>query len=177
MCTLRNGFSLVSMMNSNLQSSQQRVSELLIHCCRQAWCTKRRLPVQWQGVISGLSSSPSQWQILHTNKRQSSHMHCILKNFKHTYKAWTAAIACTKFCSKVELDQCPYQANHRGRCLSPIICSEANLTCDVSCLSANAACFKFLHICFLYRHCKPDTRSKFRRSTRSTRIISFQKTK
>lgn len=58
------GFSLVSMMNSYLQSSQQRVSELLIHCCRQAWCTKWRLPVQWQGVIRGLSSSPSQWQIL-----------------------------------------------------------------------------------------------------------------
>lgn len=61
---LRRGLSLVSIMNSYLQSSQQRVSELLIHCCRQDWCTKRRLPVQWQGVISGLSSSPSQWQIL-----------------------------------------------------------------------------------------------------------------
>lgn len=61
------GFSLVSMMNSYLQSSQQRVSELLIHCCRQAWCTKWRLPVQWQGVIRGLSSSPSQWQILQTS--------------------------------------------------------------------------------------------------------------
>lgn len=62
--TFLKGFSLVSMMNSYLQSSQQRVSELLIHCCRQAWCTKWRLPVQWQGVIRGLSSSPSQWQIL-----------------------------------------------------------------------------------------------------------------
>lgn len=61
---LRSGLSLVSMMNSYLQSSQQRVSELLIHCCRQAWWTKHRLPVQWHGVIRGLSSSPSQWQIL-----------------------------------------------------------------------------------------------------------------
>lgn len=66
--TFLSGFSLVSMMNSYLQSSQQRVSELLIHCCRQAWCTKCRLPVQWQGVIRGLSSSPSQWQILGRRK-------------------------------------------------------------------------------------------------------------
>lgn len=62
--TLRSGLSLVSMMNSYLHSSQQRVSELLIHCCRQDWWTKRKLPVQWHGVIRGLSSSPSQWQIL-----------------------------------------------------------------------------------------------------------------
>ncbi len=62
--TLRSGLSFVSMMNSYLHSSQQRVSELLIHCCRQDWWTKRRLPVQWHGVIRGLSSSPSQWQIL-----------------------------------------------------------------------------------------------------------------
>lgn len=66
--TLRSGLSLVSMMNSYLQSSQQRVSELLIHCCRQDWWTKRRLPVQWHGVIRGLSSSPSQWQILREPK-------------------------------------------------------------------------------------------------------------
>ena len=59
------------MMNSYLQSSQQRVSELLIHCCRQVWCTKWRLPVQRQGVIRGLSSSPSQWQIL--QQRKASH--------------------------------------------------------------------------------------------------------
>lgn len=38
--TFRKGFSFVSMMNSYLHSSQHRVSELLIHCCRQAWCTK-----------------------------------------------------------------------------------------------------------------------------------------
>lgn len=62
--TLRSGLSLVSMMNSYLHSSQQRVSELLIHCCRQDWWTKRKLPVQWHGVIRALSSSPSQWQIL-----------------------------------------------------------------------------------------------------------------
>ena len=62
--TFRRGLSLVSMMKSYLHSSQQRVSELLIHWCRQAWCTKRRVPVQRQGVMSGLSSSPSQWQIL-----------------------------------------------------------------------------------------------------------------
>lgn len=69
--TFLSGFSLVSMMNSYLQSSQQRVSELLIHCCRQAWCTKCRLPVQWQGVIRGLSSSPSQWQILGRQESQA----------------------------------------------------------------------------------------------------------
>lgn len=62
--TFRRGLSLVSMMKSYLQSSQQRVSELLIHWCRQAWWTKRRVPVQRHGVIRGLSSSPSQWQIL-----------------------------------------------------------------------------------------------------------------
>ena len=67
--TFRKGFSFVSMMNSYLHSSQHRVSELLIHCCRQVWCTKWRLPVQWQGVIKGLSSSPSQWHIL--NQKQS----------------------------------------------------------------------------------------------------------
>lgn len=99
MFTLRNGFSLVSMINSNLQSSQQRVSELLIHCCRQAWCTKRRLPVQWHGVISGLSSSPSQWQILHTNKGKSSN------NFKHTFKVLLQ-------------NYCPDQVNHCGSFLS-----------------------------------------------------------
>lgn len=69
--TFRKGFSFVSMMNSYLHSSQHRVSELLIHCCRQAWCTKWRLPVQWQGVIKGLSSSPSQWHILNQKKSWS----------------------------------------------------------------------------------------------------------
>lgn len=63
-CTFRRGLSLVSIMKSYLQSSQQRVSELLIHWWRQDWWTKRRVPVQRQGVMRGLSSSPSQWQIL-----------------------------------------------------------------------------------------------------------------
>lgn len=58
--TFRRGLSLVSIMKSYLQSSQQRVSELLIHWWRQDWWTKRRVPVQRQGVMSGLSSSPSQ---------------------------------------------------------------------------------------------------------------------
>lgn len=58
--TFRRGLSLVSMMKSYLQSSQQRVSELLIHWWRQDWWTKRRVPVQRQGVMRGLSSSPSQ---------------------------------------------------------------------------------------------------------------------
>lgn len=62
--TFRRGLSLVSIMKSYLQSSQQRVSELLIHWWRQDWWTKRRVPVQRQGVMRGLSSSPSQWQIL-----------------------------------------------------------------------------------------------------------------
>lgn len=62
--TFRRGLSLVSIMKSYLQSSQQRVSELLIHWCRQAWWTNRRVPVQRHGVMRGLSSSPSQWQIL-----------------------------------------------------------------------------------------------------------------
>lgn len=65
MLTLRKGLSLVSMTKSNLQSSQHRVSEDLIHWLRQPWWTKLRLPVQRQGMISGQSSSPSQWQILH----------------------------------------------------------------------------------------------------------------
>lgn len=62
--TLHKGLSLVSMTKSNLQSSQQRVSEDLIHWLRHAWWTKLRLPVQRQGIISGHSLSPSQWQIL-----------------------------------------------------------------------------------------------------------------
>ena len=69
--TFLSGFSLVSMTNSYLHSSQQRASELLIHCCRQAWCTKWRLPAQRQGVIRGLSSSPSQWQILQGKDRRA----------------------------------------------------------------------------------------------------------
>ena len=100
--TFRKGFSFVSMMNSYLHSSQHRVSELLIHCCRQAWCTKWRLPVQWQGVIKGLSSSPSQWHIL--NQKQSCSLEeeaermwkrhvisvithgCPLRILRHTYQ-------------------------------------------------------------------------------------------
>lgn len=58
--TFRRGLSLVSIMKSYLQSSQHRVSELLIHWWRQDWWTKRKVPVQRQGVMSGLSSSPSQ---------------------------------------------------------------------------------------------------------------------
>lgn len=64
MYTLRKGLSFISITKSNLQSSQQRVSEDLIHWLRQAWWTKLRLPVQRQGIINGHSSSPSQWQIL-----------------------------------------------------------------------------------------------------------------
>lgn len=100
--TFRKGFSFVSMMNLYLHSSQHRVSELLIHCCRQAWCTKWRLPVQWQGVIKGLSSSPSQWHIL--NQKQSCSLEeeaermwkrhvisvithgCPLRILRHTYQ-------------------------------------------------------------------------------------------
>lgn len=87
--TFRRGLSLVSMMKSYLQSSQQRVSELLIHWCRQAWWTKRSVPVQRHGVIRGLSSSPSQWQILPpttATHRQAPrhtpapHLHCFLSS-------------------------------------------------------------------------------------------------
>lgn len=70
--TLRRGLSFVSMTKSNLQSSQQRVSEDLIHWLRHDWCTKLRLPVHRQGIISGHSLSPSQWQILHTHTKQTS---------------------------------------------------------------------------------------------------------
>lgn len=66
--TLRKGLRCVSMMKLYLHSSQQRVSELLIHWCRQAWCTKRRLPVHLHGMMRGHSSSPSLWQILHTQQ-------------------------------------------------------------------------------------------------------------
>lgn len=74
--TLRRGLSLVSMMKSYLQSSQQRVSELLIHWCRQAWWTKRSVPVQRHGVMRGLSSSPSQWQILTGRTAKASEATC-----------------------------------------------------------------------------------------------------
>ena len=67
-CTLNSGLSSVSMMKSYLQSSQQRVSDDLIHWLRHARWTKRRLPVHQHGVISGYSSSPSQWQILYNNQ-------------------------------------------------------------------------------------------------------------
>lgn len=73
--TLRKGLSLVSITKSNLQSSQQRVSEDLIHWLRQAWWTKLRLPVQRQGIINGHSSSPSQWQILHTHRENIVNTH------------------------------------------------------------------------------------------------------
>lgn len=66
--TLRKGLRRVSMMKSYLHSSQQRVPELWIHWCRQAWCTKRRLPVHLHGVMRGHSSSLSQWQILETQR-------------------------------------------------------------------------------------------------------------
>lgn len=73
--TLRKGLSFVSITKSNLQSSQQRVSEDLIHWLRQAWWTKLRLPVQRQGIINGHSSSPSQWQILHTHRENIVNTH------------------------------------------------------------------------------------------------------
>lgn len=74
--TFRRGLSLVSIIKSYLQSSQQRVSELLIHWCRQAWWTKRRVPVQRHGVMRGLSSSPSQWQILTGRTARASEGTC-----------------------------------------------------------------------------------------------------
>lgn len=88
--TLRRGLSFVSMTKSNLQSSQQRVSEDLIHWLRHDWCTKLRLPVQRQGIISGHSLSPSQWQILHRETgegelypnyqfKEAAHFYCLLQ--------------------------------------------------------------------------------------------------
>lgn len=92
--TMCKGLRLVSITKSNLQSSQQRVSEDLIHWLRQVWWTKIRLPVQRHGIINGHSSSPSQWQILHTHtgNKQTVHthksrlepfvwIHCIFRGF------------------------------------------------------------------------------------------------
>lgn len=58
------GFILDSMINSYLQSSHFFVSELLIHLCRQLWCTYCKEPAHKQGEIKGWSGSASQWHIL-----------------------------------------------------------------------------------------------------------------
>ena len=58
------GFILDSMRNSYLHSSHFLVSELLIHLCRQLWCTYCKEPAHRQGEIRGRSGSASQWHIL-----------------------------------------------------------------------------------------------------------------
>lgn len=120
--TFRKGFSFVSMMNSYLHSSQHRVSELLIHCCRQAWCTKWRLPVQWQGVIKGLSSSPSQWHIL--NRKKS----CLLGE-EEAERMWKRHVipVITHGCS-LSILRHKYQRNvfHKGAKLKNSIAAQAH---------------------------------------------------
>lgn len=103
--TLRRGLSLVSMMKSYLQSSQQRVSELLIHWCRQAWWTKRRVPVQRHGVMRGLSSSPSQWQILTARTARESQPTCQPAVQRHwlIYTAFSSSGLTFKRCQVYDL--------------------------------------------------------------------------
>ena len=47
-----------------LHSSHLLMSELLIHLCKQSWCTYLSEPQQQQGAIRGWFVSIPQWQIL-----------------------------------------------------------------------------------------------------------------
>lgn len=61
--TFPSGFSLLCITKLKWQSSQFWVFELLIHFWRHSWWTNFKLPRHKQGSISGLDSSPSQWQM------------------------------------------------------------------------------------------------------------------
>ena len=61
--TLQSGFTFAVISKSALQSSQDFVLELLIHCCKHDWWTNLRLPAQSQGEMRGWLTSDSQWQI------------------------------------------------------------------------------------------------------------------
>lgn len=70
--TFLNGFIVDCIWNSYLQSSHLLVSELLIHFCRQAWCTQARDPEHKQGEINGISVSASQWHILQISRQEDA---------------------------------------------------------------------------------------------------------
>ena len=77
--TSRNGFVFFVILYSNMQSSQDSLSELLIHFWRHAWCTNLRLPEHRHGATRGDSfwiSQLSHWQIRHTSTfdKEESHL-------------------------------------------------------------------------------------------------------